>query len=334
MVNKTYDKIKKFIKTNYKIFIIYIGIFCLFFIKIPYYISRPGGLIDTAEKIKTTDNFKLKGSLNMAYVAEMQASIPMYIYSLFNKDWQAYYEKEIVNENENIKDLEYRNNMLLKEGNSIAELVAYKNSNIDYEVKNNKVYVTYIDELAKTDLKIKDQIIKVDGNDVVDKNYLFSYIKSKNINDKIKFTVIENKKEKTKTAKLIDIEGEPKVGAMIAETFDIKSKNKVKLNFDESESGSSGGLISALTIYSNINKIDLTNGKKISGTGTIDIDGNVGEISGVKYKLIGAEREKADVFLVPKENYKEAKKIKNERGYKIDVILVETFEQALKYLKN
>ena len=91
----------------------------------------------------------------------------------------------------------------------------------------------------------------------------------------------------------------------------------------------------ALTIYSNLNKIDLTNGKKIAGTGTIDIDGNVGEISGVKYKLMGAVKEKADIFLVPKgNNYKEAKKIKKEKGYTIDIVPIETFEEALKYLKK
>ena len=91
----------------------------------------------------------------------------------------------------------------------------------------------------------------------------------------------------------------------------------------------------ALTIYSNINKIDLTQGKKIAGTGTIEIDGTVGQISGVKYKLIGAVNNKADVFIVPKgDNYNEAKKVKKERGFKIDIVPVETFEQALNYLSK
>lgn len=90
-----------------------------------------------------------------------------------------------------------------------------------------------------------------------------------------------------------------------------------------------------LTIYSYLNEMDLTNGKKVIGTGTMSRDGTVGEISGVKYKLMGAVKEDADIFLVPKgNNYNEAKKLKEEKGYDIDLVPVETFEEALNYLKN
>ena len=90
-----------------------------------------------------------------------------------------------------------------------------------------------------------------------------------------------------------------------------------------------------LTIYSYLNNIDLTHGKKIVGTGTIDRNGNVGEISGIKYKLMGAVKEKADIFLVPQgENYIEARNLKNEKSYDIDIVPVETFKEALKYLKE
>ena len=330
---KIYEKIKNFIKEYYKVILTYILIFCTLTVHLPYYISSPGGILDTKDKVTTNENFELKGSLNMAYVSEMHATIPTYLWSLIAKDWDIEKESETVTGSETVKDMEYRNRMLLIESNKTAELTAYKHSNIDYEIKNNKVYITYIDDLAKTNLKVKDQIIKVDNHEVVDKNYLFSYIGSKNIGDKVTFTVLEGKKEKTKTATLIDVNGEPKVGALLTEDYEIESNRKVKFNFEDSESGPSGGLMLTLAIYSNLNKIDLTNGKKIVGTGTIDIDGNVGEISGIKYKLIGAVKAKADIFLVPEgNNYKEAKKLKEERGYDIDIVPVETFEEALRYL--
>lgn len=327
---KTYERIKVNIKENYKIVLLYIAIFCFFTVKLPYYIEAPGGLIDASERVMTSDNYKLSGSLNMAYVTEIHSTVPTFIWSKINDDWEAKKTEKITAKNENIEDLEYRNKKMLKESNKIAELVAYKYSNIDYEIEEEKIYITYIDEKAKTNLKIGDQIVKVDGNDIKDKNYLFSYISSKEIGSKVTFTT---KKDQQRTATLININGEPKVGAVITEDFNIKSSKEVKFKFKESESGPSGGLILALTIYSKINKIDITNGKKIAGTGTINIDGTVGEISGIKYKLIGAVKNKANVFLVPKgENYEEAKKIKNERGYKIDIIPIETFEDALKYL--
>ena len=329
---KIYEKIKTNIKNNYKIVLLYILIFCFFTVKIPYYIDAPGGLIDASERITTKDNYKLNGSLNMAYVTEIHSTIPTYMWSKINRDWEARRVEEITVRNEKIEDLEYRNKKMLKESNKIAELVAYKYSNIDYEIENEKIFITYVDVLSKTNLKVGDQIIQIDNNDIKDKNYLFSYIASKQIGDEVTFTT---EKGATKTATLINLKGEPKVGAVITEDFDIKSEKEVSFKFSESESGPSGGLILALTIYSKINKIDLTQGKKIAGTGTIDIDGNVGEISGVKYKLIGAEKNKADVFLVPQgENYEEAKEIKNKRGYKIDVVPIETFEDALNYLNK
>ena len=75
-------------------------------------------------------------------------------------------------------------------------------------------------------------------------------------------------------------------------------------------------------------------GNKICGTGTIDKEGVVGEIGGIKYKLQGAKRRKCDMFLVPKENYDEAYKIIKDKNYKIKLYKVETFNDALKILNN
>lgn len=331
-----FNNIKNFIKEYYKITIVYILILAFFLIQFPYYISAPGGLINTDDKIETTENFKMKGTLNMAYVSEVHATIPTLIVSFFNKDWDAEKEAEVKNDNETIEEKNYRNKMLLKEANDTALLVAYKHSDIDYKVTNNKVYITYVDELANTNLKIGDQILKVDNVKITDKNSLFKYIASKKIEDKITMEVtdINGDKQKRK-ATLINVLDEPKVGAIVTETFDVKSDKQVKFNFKDRESGSSGGLMLTLTLYSHLNKIDLTAGKTIVGTGTIDINGNVGEISGIKYKLIGAVNKGADIFLVPVgENYEDAKKLKEERGYDIKLVPVSTFEEALKYLKN
>lgn len=335
-MKKIGKSLKKYLKEYYKIILVYILLLALFLIKLPYYISAPGGLINTSDKVSTQDNFKLKGTLNMAYVSEIHATIPTLIYAAINDDWDIEKETEVKSENETIEEKYYRSKMLLEEGNDIALLVAYKHSDVDYEITNNKVYVTYIDKIANTNLKIGDQILKVDNQKINNKNELFAYIKSKNIKDNVKIEVLDIKGEKqTRKAKLINLLNEPKIGAVITETFDIKSNKKVTFNFKESESGSSGGLMLTLTIYSHLNKIDLTNGKTIVGTGTIDINGNVGEISGVKYKLIGAVNKGADVFIVPEgENYKEAKKVKKQKGYDIDLVPVETFEEALKYLEN
>ena len=77
MTNKLYDKTKTFIKENYKSLVIFIVIILLMTFKLPYYISAPGGLINTSSRVDMTTDFKMEGSLNMAYVTEFEGIIPM-----------------------------------------------------------------------------------------------------------------------------------------------------------------------------------------------------------------------------------------------------------------
>ena len=90
-----------------------------------------------------------------------------------------------------------------------------------------------------------------------------------------------------------------------------------------------------LAIYNQLIDSDISNGLKIAGTGTIDIEGNVGSIGGVKYKLKGAVDSKSDIFLVPAgENYEEAIKYKKKYHYDIKIIGISTFEEAIEKLES
>jgi len=61
-----------------------------------------------------------------------------------------------------------------------------------------------------------------------------------------------------------------------------------------------------LGIIDKLTDDDLTGGKFIAGTGTIDADGVVGPIGGVLLKLITAREAGATVFLTPADNCAEA----------------------------
>lgn len=70
--------------------------------------------------------------------------------------------------------------------------------------------------------------------------------------------------------------------------------------------GPSAGLIFALSIYDTLTPGSLTGGKRIAGTGTVDDEGQVGPIAGVRQKIAGAQRDGASLFLVPADNCDEA----------------------------
>ncbi|MEU9200534.1 S16 family serine protease [Streptomyces sp. NPDC048332] len=75
--------------------------------------------------------------------------------------------------------------------------------------------------------------------------------------------------------------------------------------------GPSAGLFFALGVVDKLDGDgsggDLTGGRTIAGTGTIEADGDVGAVGGVSLKTQAARRDGATVFLVPKAECKEAK---------------------------
>jgi PDZ domain-containing protein len=70
--------------------------------------------------------------------------------------------------------------------------------------------------------------------------------------------------------------------------------------------GPSAGLMFTLGIIDKVRPQDLTGGKVIAGTGTIDDEGTVGPIGGIPQKLVGAKAAGAQLFLVPADNCAEA----------------------------
>ncbi|RKE21045.1 PDZ domain-containing protein [Streptomyces sp. TLI_171] len=70
--------------------------------------------------------------------------------------------------------------------------------------------------------------------------------------------------------------------------------------------GPSAGLMFALGIVDKLTPTDLTGGKFVAGTGTIDDDGTVGPIGGIQMKLIAARDKGAEYFFTPADNCAEA----------------------------
>ncbi|MEV0371779.1 S16 family serine protease [Streptomyces sp. NPDC050636] len=84
-----------------------------------------------------------------------------------------------------------------------------------------------------------------------------------------------------------------------------KDPDRVRVKLKLSDvGGPSAGLLFSLGIVDKLagdgSGGDLTGGRKIAGTGTIDADGTVGAVGGVALKTQAAKRDGASVFLVPK----------------------------------
>jgi PDZ domain-containing secreted protein len=70
--------------------------------------------------------------------------------------------------------------------------------------------------------------------------------------------------------------------------------------------GPSAGLMLTLGILDLVGEEELTGGKVVAGTGTIDLGGEVGPIGGIALKMAAARDIGAELFLVPADNCAEA----------------------------
>lgn len=89
--------------------------------------------------------------------------------------------------------------------------------------------------------------------------------------------------------------------------------------------GPSAGLMFALGIYDKLTPGSLTSGRDVAGTGTIDDEGAVGPIGGIKQKMAGARSGGSEYFLAPVENCPE---VVGNIPSGLEVFAVGSFQQA------
>ena len=110
---------------------------------------------------------------------------------------------------------------------------------------------------------------------------------------------------------------------------DLPTVNPSLITLDVTETGGpSGGMIFTLGVIEELTPQDLLQGRKVAGTGTIDLSGKVGPIGGIDEKLIAAERAGVTIFLSPRANCPEIASVPST----ITVYAIRTIDDAVKAL--
>lgn len=331
-------RIKKYIindiKRNYKFYIGLFLIMALFLVRFDYVIYTPGSLENLNDRIIVTPSNESKGSMNLTYVTSIPANIPNMLLSLIIPNWDIESLNNMRVEDESEKEIENRDKIYLKDTSYDAVIAAFKEANMKYEITSVDVTITYIYNIAKTNLKVGDVIKTINGVKITSFNSLINEVNKYEVGEKLIINVLRNNKIIECEATIVLEENKKMIGISLAELKNIKTNPEVKFVFKNNESGSSRGLMCALEIYNRITKYDITKGDIISGTGVIDENGNVGSIGGVKYKLKGAVNKHAKVFIVPSDNYEEAISLKNKYKYDIEIIKADTLKNVIKALRE
>ena len=124
----------------------------------------------------------------------------------------------------------------------------------------------------------------------------------------------------------------PKIGIQIQSAgFEFKPPFPISITTEKINGGPSAGLMFTVTVYNLLTPGDLSGGHKIAGTGTINLDGTVGPIGGVKQKVFAAEAVGAKYFLCPVQNYPDAVSVAKNN---IQVVKIANVQQALDFLQG
>lgn len=326
------QKIRKWLRENIFFITFIILTFVICNIKLPYYIMAPGGVINIDDRISLENKNETKGTLDLLYVSEYNATIASTMLSFVFRDWDLNKIEDIQLNDESVAEIDVRNRVMLENSRQNAILVAYKKAGKDIKINGKKNVVIATTE--DNNLKIGDVILSVGGINIDNTSQLRTIINNANVGDELNLKILRDNEELDVVSKVTLDDGNKVIGIVMVTNYDYELDPDIKISFKDSEGGSSGGLMIALNIYNALIEDDITYSHRIAGTGTIDVDGNVGEIDGVKYKVMGAYKNKMELVFVPKENYEEAINVVKERRYNMEVVGVATFDEALEYLQT
>lgn len=195
---------------------------------------------------------------------------------------------------------------------------------------------------AEGKIKMGDRITNIDGKEVKEANELVNYVQEKQPGDTIEVVIDRDGEKRTKTIEVQTFpDDKEKVGIGIQLVTDQKITVHPEVEIKSGKiGGPSAGLMFALEMYNQLMTEDITKGYHIAGTGEIDFDGNVHRIGGIDKKVVAADRKGIEIFFAPNENgsensnYITAKQTAEQIGTDMEIVPVDSFDDALTYLEK
>ncbi|WP_245954555.1 SepM family pheromone-processing serine protease [Paenibacillus flagellatus] len=349
-------------------------VYAFYFIPVPYYIYKPG----TAEEVKPMVSVKNgdaeeKGTFMLTTVTMGRSSIFGFIAAKLSPNAEIR-KKEDVLRGSSEEEYSTRQEYVMLDSQSSAIQAAYKRAAIPFTIDSQGVLVmqTIEDYPAFGLLHPGDRIVRVGTRDIHRHEDILNEIKQRKAGETVEITVMRGQTEKKVAVTLKDLNAidkekgkaasggaagtaanpdESRIGFGIttAELLEIVPEHEdKKVTIDAGAiGGPSAGLLFSLEIFNQLTPGDLSKGYRIAGTGTIDPEGNVCSIGGIRQKIVAADREKADIFFAPADRKKgecnliadvpnasdaadQARKIKTP----MKVVPVATLDEAVRYLEG
>ncbi len=306
-----------------------------FFIRLDYYIVKPSRVVELGDLItvegKDPDD---RGAFFLVTVSQQRAAPFTLIYAFINPYLDINPISAVIPggmDEEEYRLLQAEN---MSESRLMAQVVALRRTGYEIEISSEGVEVVGFleDAPAEPALKLGDKLIKIDGKQVFLASEVPLLVQDRQVGENVNITLIRNgslMELELMTGEHPEEEGLPFLGIFI-QTLPWEAEIPLDIEMDTGRiGGPSAGMMFTLEIINQLQDDDLTAGRKIAGTGTIDFKENIGRIGGVTQKVFAAERAGAEFFLVPEANYEAAQ----SAARRITVVSVDSLEQALSFLE-
>jgi PDZ domain-containing protein len=178
-------------------------------------------------------------------------------------------------------------------------------------------------------LRVGDQLVSVDGKATGNYKQLAAVLRDEKPGTQVAVQIKRNGVARTVSVPLGDAP-KGRSGASLGITVPVGTACllpfHVDLGLGNEIGGPSAGMMFALGIMDKVGPNDLTGGKFIAGTGTIDAQGAVGPIGGIQLKMIAARKKGATIFLAPAGNCSD---VRGNIPKGLTVVKVATLHQAV-----
>lgn len=310
------------------------------FVPLPYLLYEPGEARSTEARVDISGHqaFTTKGQVLFLTVSEVQATPAGLLQAWLDENIDVEDKDKVYPPGGRDAD-QILNQARMDESKYIATALAFKA--VGYPV-NEIGSGAFIDQVlpgypAAKVLRQGDVIVEVDGNPIRTQTDLTASLAGKPVGTVLQLKVRRGTRAaESRTVELGANKDDTSRGyiGVVPSTAERDLHLPFHLQIDSGKvTGPSAGLAFTLGVIDRLTPGDLTGGKKVAVTGTIDAQGNVGEIGGIVQKAVTLKEAGATEFLYPAAtDPKELARVKKICGTKIALHPVATLDEALEIL--
>ncbi|MET1035915.1 MAG: S16 family serine protease [Arthrobacter sp.] len=276
----------------------------------PFIVESPGpaintvGVVDGEPVIKVTgrESFQPEGRLDLTTVyvrGGADRRIPSFqvLQGWAHPTQDVYPEESVYPRGTTDEQISDQNASLMDNSQQTSVAAALGSLDIDY---GQRLQVAELAAATNEDiLEAGDVLKRIDGRSITDLEMLRGALQAAGEEPVALDIERDGEDLSVEAATTASPEGQRQLGVFLQTEFTFPFDVEFTL---QNVGGPSAGLMFSLGIVDTLTPGELTGGRHVAGTGTIDPAGAIGPIGGIAQKLVGAREAGAEVFLAPAGN--------------------------------